>query len=246
MEIQRATLNNCHKARGLVVVIDVIRAFSTAAYAFSCGVREILLAGTVDQAFELRQRFPEYLIMGELGGLPIPGFDLSNSPTHLLQMNQMTPLQGKGMIQRTSAGTQGIVRCQGAEAILAASMVVAGAIALAIRKLSPTTVTFVITGSEAGSEYKGPTRDSPTFGDEDAACADYIELLLNNQKPDASPFIKRILNSAPGRIFADPDRPEFPAADLPLCTALDRFKYALRVDKRDDLLVMTPMYPDND
>ena len=245
MEIQRATLSNCHEARGLVVVIDVIRAFSTAAYAFSCGVREILLASSLDQAFELRQRFPDYLIMGELSGLPVPGFDLSNSPTQLLLANERIPLRGRGMIQRTSAGTQGIVRSQQAEIILAASMLVAGATANAIKKLAPPSLTFVITGTDAGNEYKGPTRESPTFGDEDAACADYIEELLNNHQPDLSVFIQRILDSAPGRIFADPNRPEFPAADLPLCTAVDRFNFALRVEHRDDLLVMTSMNPND-
>ena len=41
MIVQRATLQNCHTAAGTVVVIDVLRAFTTAAYAFDAGAEDI-------------------------------------------------------------------------------------------------------------------------------------------------------------------------------------------------------------
>ena len=47
MIIQRATLQNCHTATGTVVVIDVLRAFTTAAYAFDAGADDITLVSTV-------------------------------------------------------------------------------------------------------------------------------------------------------------------------------------------------------
>jgi 2-phosphosulfolactate phosphatase len=71
MQFQRATLANCHLAIGAVVVIDVIRAFTTAAYALAGGLQEILLAGSVEEAFHLRRRFPDALIMGEVNGLKV-------------------------------------------------------------------------------------------------------------------------------------------------------------------------------
>ena len=37
MKIHYATLESCHDATGTVVVIDVLRAFTTAAYAFAAG-----------------------------------------------------------------------------------------------------------------------------------------------------------------------------------------------------------------
>jgi 2-phosphosulfolactate phosphatase len=106
MEFQRAPLLDCGKAEGTVVVIDVLRAFSTAAYAFAAGVRQIQLVSTVEAALELRRQMPGALVMGEVEGLPVPGFDFSNSPP---QFNGLD-LGGRLLIQRTTSGTQGAVR----------------------------------------------------------------------------------------------------------------------------------------
>lgn len=58
MRIQRATLADCGDERDTVVVIDVLRAFTTAAYAFDAGVGEMLLVSTVEEAFELKKTLP--------------------------------------------------------------------------------------------------------------------------------------------------------------------------------------------
>lgn len=236
MQIHRATLDTCADATGLIVAIDVLRAFSTAAYAFEAGAAEILLVSTIEQAFELRKRFPEYLLMGEANGLFITGFNLSNSPTELSKQN----LHGRGLIQRTSGGTQGIVRSQRADSLLAASFVVASATARAIQQKNPASVTFVITGLGTANQYNGPGSDQPNFGDEDAACADYIEQLLAGNAPDPQPYLQRVINSAPGRLFTDPELPEFPLADLKFCMLIDRFDFALQIQRQDGLFVMTP------
>ena len=154
MIIQRATLQNCHSATGMVVVIDVLRAFTTAAYAFDAGADDITLVSTVEQALALREIMPDALLMGEADGLPIPGFDLSNSPAELVDK----PLEGRHLIQRTTSGTQGVVRSIQAETLLASSLVCAGATANFIQELSPDSLTFVITGRRPGG-----------WGDEDAA-----------------------------------------------------------------------------
>ncbi|TLN00713.1 2-phosphosulfolactate phosphatase, partial [bacterium] len=56
MKIDTATLENCADADGLVVVIDVLRAFSTDAFALAGGVQRILLVSEVEEALALRQR----------------------------------------------------------------------------------------------------------------------------------------------------------------------------------------------
>ncbi len=230
------TLENCATATGMVVVIDVLRAFSTAAYAFAAGAAEILLVSEVEQALNLRRRFPHSLAMGEVNGLPIPGFDLGNSPSELVSKD----LNGLRLIQRTSAGTQGVVRSQGANPLLAASLVCARATAGWIAARQPEAVSFIITGArQAGALPGWPA----TRGDEDLACADTIRTLLEGSKADPSEAARRVRQSPTGKVLADPQRPEFPAADLDLCTAVDCFDFAMQVTHQDELLVLRPVWP---
>ena len=65
---------------GGVVVVDVIRAFSTAAYAFGSGALEISLVGSVDEALAFKAENPTTLAMGEDRGLRPDAFDFPNSP----------------------------------------------------------------------------------------------------------------------------------------------------------------------
>src|SRR5512141_2681159 len=106
MKFNYASLETCHTARDVVLIIDVLRAFSTAAYAFSRGAREIRLVSTVEEAIALKAQIPNSKAMGEVGGLPPEGFDFGTSPTRILEHD----LTGITLIQRTGAGTQGAVR----------------------------------------------------------------------------------------------------------------------------------------
>jgi len=112
-----------------VVVIDVLRAFTTSAYAFSAGVKDIILVSTVAEAFKLKRQFPEAILMGEVRGLPVYGFDYGNSPAPFIGKK----LDGRRMILRTSAGTQGVIRCKNSEVLLASSLSCASATARYIR-----------------------------------------------------------------------------------------------------------------
>jgi 2-phosphosulfolactate phosphatase len=228
------TLENCAAASGTVVAIDVLRAFSTAAYAFAAGAAEILLVSEVEQALELRRRFPGALTMGEVNGLPIPGFDFSNSPSELAGWD----LSGLLLIQRTSAGTQGVVRSQAADSLLACSLVCARATACLIAARHPQAVSFIITGARPADALPGWPA---TRGDEDLACADYLRSLLEGAEADPAQAVRRVRQSPNGRIFSDPQRPEFPAADLDLCTAVDRFDFAMQVTRQDGLLILRPV-----
>ena len=223
MDIRQCTLETCHTATGAAVAIDVVRAFTTAAYAFAAGAGEIILAGTVEEALALRERFPGALVMGEVDGLPVSGFDFGNSPSEITE-NDLT---GRRLIQRTTAGTQGVVRSTGAGLLLASSFVCAGATARYLQRVQPETVTFVITGIL----YE---RD----GEEDIACAEYLTALLQGEQPDPAPFIRRVYESTAGHYFTNPNQPEFPLADLERCVEVDRFDFAMLVERREGLLVM--------
>lgn len=226
MQFARATNNTCGEATGVVVVIDVIRAFTTAAYAFAAGARDIVLVSEVEEALALRQRFPGSLAMGEVGGIIAPGFDLGNSPTRL----EGHDLTGRRIIQRTGAGTQGVVRSERADTLLAASFVCAGATARAIAQSQPACVTFVETAA-------GWVRDA----EEDIALADYLSHLLAGERPDPAPFLERVRRSDSAQLFTDPHEPNFPAGDIDLCVALDRFDFAMQVHREAGLLVMRPI-----
>lgn len=223
MEIRYLSLEDCHEATGVVVVIDVLRAFTTSAYAFGAGAEEIILVSTVEEAFEMREADAEALLMGEVEGLPVTGFDFGNSPAVLSEHN----LTGRRMILRTSAGTQGTVRSENAGTLLAGSLVCARATAGYIRSLDPEEVIFVITGNH-----------SEDSGEEDLACADYIGALLNGQKVNKEDYTQRVRDSAAARKFLDPAEEMFPNADLEYACAADRFDFAMVVERRGGLLVL--------
>lgn len=228
MKFHYTNLETCHEATGLVVVIDVLRAFSNAAYAFSRGAKEIYPVGGVEDALQLKAQIPNSLVCGEVGGLPPEGFDFGNSPTQTKELD----LSGKVIVQSTGTGTKGIVRSVKAGTMLATSLVVANTTAQFVRKLEPEVVTFVITG-----QYR------PGHGDEDVACAEYLELLLEGQQPDPAPFIERVFKSRDAIQHLDPDRPEFPISDLDHCTNIDVFEFAMLVTKENGRHAMRAIKP---
>ena len=69
MEIRRLSLiGGAEQAQGLAVVIDVFRAFSTAAYVMSNGAEKIIPVGTVEEAFEMKRKYHCVVLMGEREG----------------------------------------------------------------------------------------------------------------------------------------------------------------------------------
>lgn len=226
MKFKREILQTCSRATGLVVVIDVIRAFTTAAFAFGAGAKSITLVSTVEEAISLRNRTPDSLIMGEVGGLPVEGFDYGNSPSALLDAD----LKKYHLIQRTSSGTQGAVNSFNADILLASSFCCARATADYIKRLTPEVVTFVNTGLG----FVG-------HGEEDLACSEYLEALLKDEEPDPEPYLKRVTESRSGLTFADPEKPMFPWEDIECCIDLNRFDFTMKITRKDGILVMNPV-----
>ena len=58
-------LEGARHATGLVVVIDVLRAFTVSACALSSGARECRLVGTVEEALALQERIPGSAVSAE-------------------------------------------------------------------------------------------------------------------------------------------------------------------------------------
>ena len=228
MKFRYTDLETCQTAAGLAVVIDVIRAFTNAAVAFSRGARKIYPVSEVEEALQLRARTPNALACGEVGGVPPPGFDFGNSPSQTDSLD----LDGCTIIQRTSAGTQGIVRSVNARILLAASFVVASATARHIRGMEEDLVTFVITGQRADGG-----------GDEDLACAEYLEALLMGKQPDPLPYLQRVYSSQDALQHLDPHSPNFPESDLEYCTRIEAFDFAMLVTRAQGRHVMRAVKP---
>jgi 2-phosphosulfolactate phosphatase len=224
MEIRRSDLEHGVALQGAVVVIDVLRAFSTAAYAFAAGARAVIAAHSIDEIELLRQRHRPSVTVGAVGGgSPVPGLDYGNSPASLAPLD----LAGVTVIEYTAGGVRGLLHCDEALAVLAGSLVCARATAEYIRALDPAIVTFVITGLWTDRD-----------GDEDHACADLIESYLLGQVPNLQWYEARVHASDFGRRFGLPEYPHLPAADLELCAAADRFDFAMPMRREDDGLVI--------
>ena len=85
----------------LTVVIDVLRATSTATQALASGYRRVLVAETIDRALELRK--PGRVLAGERQGVKPPGFDQGNSPA------EATEVRGDELVLATTNGGPMIV-----------------------------------------------------------------------------------------------------------------------------------------
>jgi len=227
MKFHYASLDTCADATGLVIVIDVIRAFTSAAFCFAGGAEKMIPVGTIDEALKIRQDNPDFLVCGEVGGIPPKGFDFGNSPEQILKLD----LRGRTIVQRTSAGTQGIVRSGNAGKMISASYVVASATAHYVQSQNPREVTFVVTGK---SFSEG--------GDEDLSCAEYLETLLQQKSVDPTPFLDRVRNSREANLFYNPTKPEFPEMDISHCTDIDRFNFAMLVAKENGRYVMRAVH----
>lgn len=105
-----------YKDRYAIVVVDVIRATTTAVTAVSMG-RRVFPVRTTDEAFVLASTLDRPLLVGELGGNMPYGFDLTNSPVAIATRSDVH----RPMILVSSSGTQLLLNAGGSEAVYIAS-----------------------------------------------------------------------------------------------------------------------------
>ena len=220
--INRLTgIDGARRARGLVVVIDVLRSFTVSAYALAGGARECLLVSTTAEARALHKTIRGSLVSAEEDALPIPGIPISNSPTQI----QSVDVKDRVLIQRSSAGTTVMSAAQSADELYAASLVVARATARACLSGGPPAVTLIASA------------DHP----EDHACASYIEGLLRGEEPDPVALLQPLRESARFARAMSGTWPGFPPTDLDLALAPDRFDFAMPAQRRDGYLRLSAL-----
>lgn len=207
------------KARGVTVIIDVFRAFSVSCYAFDAGALRVITVREIADAFRLKKIYRKAFLAGERDEKKIEGFDAGNSPTEIIEND----LDGKIVIQTTTAGTMGLASAVNSDILLAGSLVNASAVAAYIRKIDPAEVSLVAMG------YRGTTK-----AEEDILCA---ELIADRISGGSSDFRQRValLRESTGKRFFNRDNISFsPPTDFFLCTMTDRFDFVLKAERRDD------------
>ncbi len=210
-------------ATGLTVIIDVFRAFTTECYVFNNGAEKIFPVGDIELAYRLKKENPDYILMGERGGIIQPGFDYGNSPTII----ESVDFTGKTVVHTTSAGTQGIANATGADEIITGSFVNAGAVVNYIRRKAPEHVSLIAMG------YAGIR---PT--DEDTLLAQYLKNELENKPNDFGKIVAHLRNYDSAQKFFDPEIDWAPRRDFELCMSLNCFDFVLRAESVEDGLVV--------
>ena len=215
IEILQLT-DGAKQAKGLTVVIDVFRAFSTACYIFAAGAEKIIPVEHVDEALTLKSKLDNLILLGERNERKVPGFDFGNSPTHIKDQN----FKHKTIAMTTSSGTQGIANATLADEIITGAFVNAEATIRYIQKKNPEVVSLVCMGYEG----RYPTQEDTFF-------AEYVRDKLLGRVTDFQ-AMKQILRTGDGARLLDPlNHAWSPASDFELCLDINRFDFVLKIVK---------------
>jgi 2-phosphosulfolactate phosphatase len=214
-------LEGANIATGAVAIIDVFRAFTTAAVAFANGASHIIMVGSVDEALSLRDDGQAQICMGEVRGRAPEGFDFGNSPFEISAVD----FRDKVIAQRTGAGTQGIVAAKAADYLYAASLVTANATARSLLSHGTERISLVAMGNNAVVRT-----------DEDELCALHMRNLLEGRLGNLEAVRQVILAGGEIKRFNDPADPHHPR-DLDIALDIDRYGFAIRVRVEDGRLV---------
>ena len=113
-------------AGATVVVIDVLRAATTIAYALHSGAKQIIPCLEVSDVLALAKRFAadQLVLGGERQGTPIDGFQLGNSP------EEYSPdrVRDKTVLFTTTNGTRAMTHARRADEVFVAAFVNAAAV----------------------------------------------------------------------------------------------------------------------
>ena len=149
------------------VVIDVLRATTTIAWALENGADSVQVFADVDQLKNEAKSFSakDKILVGERGGKKIDGFDLGNSPLGVSTEN----VRGKRVFMSTTNGTRSLHRVRESKSLYTMALPNRRAIAERLKSDSPNEVWIV------GSGWEG------TYSLEDSLAAGALASLLIDQ-----------------------------------------------------------------
>ena len=226
MEVRLGSLlRDAREAQGTAIIIDVFRAFTTAAIAFDRGVERIILVAELEEALALQRRGVGDVLMGEVDGTKPDGFDFGNSP-HEISEADGADLSGKTVVQSTRAGTVGVAAASQAQRVYLGSLVVARATVNAIIGENPDLVSIVAMGDQ------GETRN-----DEDEQCGLFLRNMLEGRQPDGYAVARLIMEGGATQKFFDANQPQYHPQDVDLALEVNRYPFAMKVTREQGMLV---------
>ena len=123
------------------VVFDVLRATSSIITGLAFGVEAFVPVATVEAARHLKINDGDLLLAGERGGLPLPDFDLGNSP------EEFEKIKGRRVVLTTTNGTVAIESMKRASKVLIGSLLNMDAVADYLFRHRPKSLLLVCAGT---------------------------------------------------------------------------------------------------
>jgi len=216
------------KANGVVVIIDVYRAFTTQSFAFERGANSIINVADTQKAVDYKSKGYGYYCMGEIDGKRPTGFDFGNSPKDLENID----INNKNLIHCTMNGTTGAELAENADVILGGALINAKATANYIKSINPSIVSLVSMGSRNLNNSERRT-------EEDELCAIYIKSILDNSPLNPKTIVELVKGCKESTKFGDPLQPQYPEYDKIQALRINEFEYPIIIKKEDDFLVST-------
>lgn len=214
-----ALVEGARKASGVVIVIDVFRAFSLEPYLYHMGALSIRPVNSIKDAFRLKRLIPNSVLIGERNGIKCEGFDYDNSPSSIIPSD----IKGKVIIHTTSQGTRGLANVEKPQKLLTGSFVNAKAISKYILEKNPSHISLVCMGNA-----------EKMVAEEDVLCAMYIKSLLVGQPMrDITQRLLNLRHSAGKKFFSHSCQSNYPEQDFWLCTKNDIFSFIISIETDD-------------
>jgi 2-phosphosulfolactate phosphatase len=212
------------KHNGAIIIIDVFRAFTTAAYVLARSPTHYILT---TQSSVIARLIPNYinpLLIGKPEKQASLAYHIPNSPTRTMDVE----IRHKTILHRTEAGAKGILQALNKQSkiVLAASFVNAAATVRYIKMHNIDHIDILPMGHEAVT---------PSL--EDDICAHYIHALINGRNMCVQAFIPSIKEEA-GRYFFGDDQWQYPREDFVRCLELNQFNFAIQATDQQDYAVL--------
>jgi len=225
--LRKSLLSGAREAEGIAVVIDVLRAFTSAAFMMHLGAKEIVLVADPEEVLRFKAE-RDALAVGEVGGKMVNGFDLGNSPSQILDAGRGL-FAGRVVAQRTSAGVTGAVAAaRRADQVLLGSYVTASATARYLLGQSPPPGTVTLVAMGYADQERTP---------DDEACASYLEHLLTGAPYNHAAALRRIIEHECTQKFLRGDQAHYPPVDPVYCLQRDLFDFAIVAQLEEGLLI---------